>query len=135
MNQAFLTRRLLLIAGFCIAGASLSQHLNAQSPDARQIMQQVDIQSASKSMELKASFEVFDHDGHSPKKQFILRHLMVGTVDKTLAVFTAPRRDSRSRSALGSGAGPGIATISVYARFAAGSQCRGAREIEPVHRY
>ena len=90
MTQASLTRRTFLIAGICMAAASLSDRLNAQSPDARQIMQQVNSESASKSMVLRASFQVFDHEKQSPKKQFILRSLVSGAASKTLVVFTAP---------------------------------------------
>jgi hypothetical protein len=90
MNRASLTRRALLAACLCVAIAALSISLRAQSLDAREIMRQVYSQTASQSVQTRASFEVFDREGHSTKKQFDFKQLNTSAGNKALAVFTAP---------------------------------------------
>jgi len=62
----------------------------APTPDARQIMQQVDRQASSPTTQMRASFETFDRQGHGKKKEFLYRRLSSGQGSKILVVFTAP---------------------------------------------
>jgi YD repeat-containing protein len=59
-------------------------------PSARAIMEGVYSQDTSKDVTLKASFEIFDKQGHSTKKVFTLRRKGSPGDSKTLVAFTAP---------------------------------------------
>ena len=63
----------------------------AQTPaNARAIMEGVYSQDTSKDVTLKASFNIFDKQGHSAKKVFTLQRLGGPGESKTLVVFSAP---------------------------------------------
>lgn len=59
-------------------------------PDARKIMEDVYGQDTSRGTFMRASFEVFDKQGHRAKKEFTYRRIGSPGDSKTLAVFTAP---------------------------------------------
>ena len=61
------------------------------TPNARKIMDDVYKQDTSHDIAMKASFQVFDRQGHSAKKDFIYRRIGSPGESKMLAVFTAPK--------------------------------------------
>jgi hypothetical protein len=73
-------------------------------PDARKIMEDVYRQNTSRSTFMRASFEVFDKQGHVAKKEFTYRRIGSPPYSKTLVVFTAPERFAASRSCRSTGA-------------------------------
>lgn len=60
------------------------------SPDARKIMEDVYRQDSSHGTLMRASFEVFDKQGHAAKKEFTYRRIGSPGDSKTLVVFTSP---------------------------------------------
>lgn len=70
---------------FFVAGSALGA-----SPDARKIMEDVYQQDTSRATFMRASFEVFDKEGHRTKKEFTYRRIGSPGDSKTLVVFTAP---------------------------------------------
>ncbi len=60
-------------------------------PDARKIIEDVYRQNTSRSTFMRASFEVFDKQGHVAKKEFTYRRIGSPGDSKTLVVFTAPQ--------------------------------------------
>jgi outer membrane lipoprotein-sorting protein len=62
----------------------------AASPDARAIMENVYKQGTASDIAMKASFQIFDKQGHSTKKEFNLKRVGAPGDSKTLVVFTAP---------------------------------------------
>jgi hypothetical protein len=58
--------------------------------DARQIMEDVYGQDTSHNLSMRASFEVFDQEGHGKKKAFTYRRIGSPGNSKTLVVFTSP---------------------------------------------
>jgi hypothetical protein len=62
----------------------------AAAPDARTIMENVYKQGAASDVAMKASFTIFDKQGHSTKKEFNLKRVGAPGDSKTLVVFTAP---------------------------------------------
>jgi outer membrane lipoprotein-sorting protein len=62
----------------------------ADAPSARAIMEGVYSQDTSKDVTLKASFTIFDKQGHSAKKVFTLQRLGGPGESKTLVMFSAP---------------------------------------------
>jgi hypothetical protein len=70
----------------CLASVSGS----AASPNARKIMEDVYGQDNSRGTFMRASFEVFDKEGHRTKKEFTYRRIGSPGDSKTLVVFTAP---------------------------------------------
>jgi hypothetical protein len=66
--------------------------LAAQTPpDARSIMARVYQQDTSRDIAMKASFQVFDNQRHSAKKDFIYRRIGSPGDSRTLVVFTSPQ--------------------------------------------
>lgn len=61
------------------------------APNAHKIMEDVYRQDTSHDITMKASFQVFDNQGHSSKKDFIYRRIGSPGDSKTLVVFTAPK--------------------------------------------
>ena len=59
-------------------------------PDARQIMENVYRQDTAQDISMRASFQIFDRQGHSTKKEFNLKRVGAPGDSKTLVVFTAP---------------------------------------------
>jgi hypothetical protein len=62
-----------------------------QAPDARKVMEDVYRQDTSHNITMKASFQVFDKQGQSAKKDFVLRRIGSPGDSKTLVVFTSPK--------------------------------------------
>ncbi len=61
------------------------------TPDAQKIMADVYKQDINHDITMKASFQIFDQQGHSAKKDFILRRIGSPGDTKTEVVFTAPK--------------------------------------------
>jgi hypothetical protein len=61
------------------------------TPSARQIMDDVYKQDTSHDISMKASFEIFDAQGHNTRKEFTYRRLGSPGDSRTLVVFTAPK--------------------------------------------
>ncbi len=61
------------------------------TPSAQKVMEDVFRQDTAHDVTMKASFEVFDNQGHSAKKEFIFRRLGVPGDSKMEVVFTAPK--------------------------------------------
>jgi outer membrane lipoprotein-sorting protein len=59
-------------------------------PDARKIMEEVYSQDTSHDTFMKASFDVFDKEGHGKKKAFTYRRIGSPGNSKTLVIFTSP---------------------------------------------
>jgi hypothetical protein len=92
-NLTFAVSKTARAACLCLCAAFVSAHLFADNaaPDARKIIEAVDAQqSAASSISMKATFQVFDKDGHSAKKDFAYRHIGSSGDSRTLAIFTAP---------------------------------------------
>ena len=62
----------------------------AASRDARQIMKNVYEQDTSHGTSMRATFESFDKQGHSKKRELLYRRLGEPGNSKTLVVFTGP---------------------------------------------
>src|ERR1035441_6182292 len=60
-------------------------------PSAQKIMEYVYRRDTNHDITMKASFQVFDQQGHSAKKDFIYRRLGAPADSKTEVVFTAPK--------------------------------------------
>ena len=92
MNNLFLPSKSALAAfALCTPVILLSARFcAAHQPQAREIMRNVYEQTASRSMEMNAAFEVFDRQGREKKKEFQYRRLNDGEKSRMLAVFTAP---------------------------------------------
>ena len=76
----------------CAMFASAQLFADNATPDARKIIEAVDAQqSAASSISMKATFQVFDKDGQSAKKDFVYRHTSAPSDSRTLAIFTAPK--------------------------------------------
>jgi hypothetical protein len=90
MNSSRITR--LALGTFVLSFVSAFPICLAafQSPDARLIMQQVYEQTAVRTMQMRASFTIYDGQGHSRKEEFLYRRQNSDTGKKILAVFTAP---------------------------------------------
>jgi hypothetical protein len=92
MNKEFgfcmraLKQAVICVAFLCLAGGSAL----AASADARKIMEDVYGQDTSRGTLMRASFEVFDKDGHRTKKEFTYRRIGSPGDSKTLVVFTNP---------------------------------------------
>ena len=75
-------------------GAALAVHAKAfaadPAADARQIMENVYRQGTAQDVAMRASFQIFDRQGHSTKKEFNLKRVGAPGDSKTLVVFTAP---------------------------------------------
>jgi Outer membrane lipoprotein-sorting protein len=87
-------RRAIRAAGFWLCAAALfSAGIFAAdtTPDARKIMEDVYRQDTSHDITMRASFQVFDKQGHGTKKDFVYRRIGSPGDSKTLAVFTAPK--------------------------------------------
>ena len=84
------TRKIFL---YVFAAAIFSAGLLAAQPppEARAIMARVYTQDMSRDILMRASFQVFDAQGHGAKKDFIYRRLGSPGDSKTLAVFTTPK--------------------------------------------
>jgi outer membrane lipoprotein-sorting protein len=63
----------------------------AAGPDARTIMENVYRQGAAQDISMRASFQIFDKQGQSVKKEFNLKRVGAPGDSKTLVVFTAPK--------------------------------------------
>jgi hypothetical protein len=75
----------------CLCGlVAASATAFAAGPDARGIMENVYKQGAASDIAMKASFQIFDKQGHSTKKEFNLKRVGAPGDSKTLVVFTAP---------------------------------------------
>src|SRR5580692_5808537 len=61
------------------------------APSARTIMENVYSQDTSHDISMRATFQLFDAQGHSTKKEFTYRRLGSPGDSKTLVVFTAPK--------------------------------------------
>ena len=89
-NPRTLTRSIAV----CLA-AALCLHASAfaadAAPNARTIMEGVYRQDTSHDITMRASFQLFDAQGHSTKKEFTYRRLGSPGDSKTLVVFTAPK--------------------------------------------
>ena len=74
--------------------AALAVHAKAfaagPAADARQIMENVYRQDTAQNIAMRASFQIFDRQGHSMKKEFNLKRVGAPGDSKTLVVFTAP---------------------------------------------
>ena len=70
-------------------------------------MEDVYRQDTSHDVTMKASFQVFDKQGHSAKKEFIFRRIGSPGDSKNEVVFTGAEGDSRSGAALDQSAGRG----------------------------
>jgi len=80
------------VLALCL-GATLvfsARILSGASFDARQIMEDVYRQDTSHDTSMRASFEVFDKEGHGKKKAFAYRRIGSPGNSKTLVVFTSP---------------------------------------------
>jgi len=90
--------------------AALIWHANSfaagPTPDARKIMEAVYRQDTSRDIAMRASFQIFDKQGHSTKKEFTYRRIGAPGDSKTLVVFTAPKQIS------------GVALLSINQRSA-----------------
>jgi hypothetical protein len=62
-----------------------------QTPDGRKILEDVYRQDTSHDITMKASFQVFDKQGQSAKKDFVFRRIGSPGDSKTLVVFTSPK--------------------------------------------
>jgi hypothetical protein len=62
-----------------------------QAPDGRKIMEDVYREDTSHDITMKASFQVFDKQGQSAKKDFVFRRIGSPGDSKTLVVFTSPK--------------------------------------------
>ena len=78
---------LLLVIATCLP---MSLSLSGAAPDARAILETVYRQDTSRDTTLRASFEVFDKEGHGNKKRFLYRRLGSLGNSKTVVVFTDP---------------------------------------------
>jgi hypothetical protein len=77
-------------AALCICSAISGGTAYGASPDARKIMDDVYRQDTSRSTFMRASFEIFDKEGHRTKKEFTYRRIGSPGDSKTLVVFTNP---------------------------------------------
>jgi Outer membrane lipoprotein-sorting protein len=75
------------------AAACLPTGISASdtASNARKIMEDVYRQDSSRDITMRASFQVFDQQGHSSKKDFNYRRIGSPGDSKTLVVFTAPK--------------------------------------------
>ncbi len=86
------TSALVVAASVCTALCLCSGTLAADStPDAQKIMADVYKQDINHDITMKASFQVFDQQGHSAKKDFIFRRIGPPGDSKNEVVFTAPK--------------------------------------------
>jgi len=76
-----------LVAAFCFSTQTAA---TVSVPDAHKVMEDVYRQDSSHDTTMRASFQVFDKQGHSAKKEFTYRRLGSPGDGKTLVVFTAP---------------------------------------------
>ena len=78
--------------GLCVSMAFCTGMYGQDSvPAARSIMEGVNQQDTSHDVMLKANFQIFDKNGQSTKKDFILRRIGSVGDSKTLVVFTGPK--------------------------------------------
>jgi hypothetical protein len=80
---------LCMAAVAAFAGTAMSA-ANDAATDARAIMASVYAQSGSHDTSIKASFEIFDQDGHHTQKKFTYRRIGAVGNSRTLVVFTDP---------------------------------------------
>ncbi|HEY4380056.1 MAG TPA: outer membrane lipoprotein-sorting protein [Acidobacteriaceae bacterium] len=76
---------------FCALLSSQTPMFAADAPSARTIMEGVYRQDTSHDISMRASFQIYDAQGHSTKKEFTYRRLGSPGDSKTLVVFTAPK--------------------------------------------
>ncbi len=76
-----------LCVALCLAARVFAA---GQAPDARKIMEEVYQQDTSHDTTMRASFQVYDKQGRSAKKEFTYRRIGSPGDSKTLVVFTAP---------------------------------------------
>jgi Outer membrane lipoprotein-sorting protein len=88
MNKSILVISACACAAFCLPTLSFAAD---PTPDALKIMADVYKQDINHDITMKASFQVFDQQGHSTKKDFILRRIGSPGDTKTEVVFTAPK--------------------------------------------
>ncbi len=91
MNRSFGCARTMSIS--LVAALFLSANVIAadSSPSARKIMEDVYRQDTNHDITMKASFQVFDNQGHNAKKDFIYRRIGSPGDSKVEVVFTAPK--------------------------------------------
>ena len=81
-----------MAAGLCVVLCLSTSGFGADTaPSARKIMEGVYKQDTSHDITMKASFQVFDAQGHSAKKDFIFRRIGSPGDSKMEVVFTAPK--------------------------------------------
>jgi hypothetical protein len=76
-------------AVLAVQATAFAAGVGAQT-DARAIMENVYKQGAASDIAMRASFQIFDRQGHSTKKEFNLKRVGAPGDSKTLVVFTAP---------------------------------------------
>ena len=90
-SQFSIWKRALSAACVCVCLVlSMEPKAFAAGPDARAIMEGVYQQGSAQDVKMKASFQIFDKQGHSTKKEFTLRRIGAPGDSKTLVAFTAP---------------------------------------------
>jgi hypothetical protein len=77
----------LLAAALCFSTPTAATF---SVPDAHKVMEDVYSQDSSHDTTMRASFQVFDKQGHSVKKEFTYRRIGSPGDSKTLVVFTSP---------------------------------------------
>lgn len=91
-GRSFENLKPAMLVGLCAAMCfSAGAFAAGGATDARKIMEDVYRQDASPDIIMKASFQVFDNQGHSAKKDFLFRRIASPGESKTLVVFTAPK--------------------------------------------
>ena len=80
---------LCVCALLAVQAGGFAAGVGAQT-DARTIMENVYKQGAASDIAMKASFQIFDKQGKSTKKEFNLKRVGAAGDSKTLVVFTAP---------------------------------------------
>src|ERR1035437_394230 len=89
MNRRSLIRAMAVV--LCSAVSMQAQVSATHAPaDASNIMKEVYRQDTSHDISMRASFQIFDAQGHSTRKEFTYRRLGSPGDSKTLVVFTAP---------------------------------------------
>jgi hypothetical protein len=79
---------LLLGAALCMTAGVYAADM---SPSAQKVMEEAFAQGTSRDITMKASFQVFDNQGHSAKKDFIFRRIGSAGDSKVEVVFTGPK--------------------------------------------
>jgi len=103
------------------------------TPDAQKVMEDVYRQDTNHDIVMKASFLVFDAQGHSVKKEFYISADRFGGRQQDGGCFYGAEGDSRGCAARSESAGAAGASVHLYAGDGSGSRRGCAGAVGAVH--